>query len=322
MATLINSDNTKVFYGASAARDAYTAAEEGATIILSEGEFENLNIEGKMVKIYGAGMNDDLESGSKKTSLNIYIGTGWYYDEYGKGYSAYPKNMHIEGLYCDDIHVAKDISETPAILEGLTIKKCHIGPIGNRSIYYKLNIEPETSQLNIRQCFINQVELWGWNNDVSINNCYIENLDSRSSITTHNLIDHCILKSVGGYGYYTNNIFLDDDLPADSEAYNNIFTYTNGIPSTSVGENNWTNIAVNGIFTDEDGEYDVDRKFTLKFPKLYVGTDGTEVGINGGVTPWNPIPSIPRIVSSEIDNRTDTDGIINVNITVEAQNRP
>lgn len=42
----------------------------------------------------------------------------------------------------------------------------------------------------------------------------------------------------------------------------------------------------------------------------------------GGVTPWNPISSIPRIVSSKIDNRAAADGKINVSIKVEAQNRP
>ena len=59
MATLVETDGTQVFYGANAAKEAYDAAKEGATIILSEGKFDGIDMKEKAVKIYGTGMEND-----------------------------------------------------------------------------------------------------------------------------------------------------------------------------------------------------------------------------------------------------------------------
>jgi hypothetical protein len=49
------------------------------------------------------------------------------------------------------------------------------------------------------------------------------------------------------------------------------------------------------------------------------GDDGTVVGPYGG-TGFSQYPAIPRIISKDIDGKTDEDGKINVKIEVKAEN--
>ncbi len=48
------------------------------------------------------------------------------------------------------------------------------------------------------------------------------------------------------------------------------------------------------------------------------GDDGTPVGITGG-SGFSPYPSIPRITSKQIDSKTDSNGKLNVKITVTTE---
>lgn len=48
----------------------------------------------------------------------------------------------------------------------------------------------------------------------------------------------------------------------------------------------------------------------------YIGTDGKEIGIYGGISPFSPILTIPRIVKKDIATET-VDGRLKVNIKVE-----
>ena len=153
----------------------------------------------------------------------------------------------------------------------------------------------------------------------NITNCYLGYL-SNSYLTSRINIDHCIVSSNSGIAYYTNNIIFGN-ISANSTAYNNIFGTKASMSSPVTSDNNWMNIANNGIFEaeNEDGTYAAGKTFALKYPKKYIGTDGTEVGLNGGTYKWNPTPCLPRITSSEIDTRTTTDGKLKVSIKVEAQ---
>ena len=71
----------------------------------------------------------------------------------------------------------------------------------------------------------------------------------------------------------------------------------------------------------EDGTYAANKTFALKYPDKYLGEDGSQIGLYGGLYPWNKIPSTPRIIASEIDAKTSAEGKLKVNITVEAQTK-
>jgi hypothetical protein len=90
-----------------------------------------------------------------------------------------------------------------------------------------------------------------------------------------------------------------------------------------LGENNWVGLDNASVWATEgeDGSYAETKDFALKDPSLYIGTDGTEVGLHGGAYPWNKIPSIPRITECTIDTENAANGTIKVSIKAEAQTK-
>ena len=61
-------------------------------------------------------------------------------------------------------------------------------------------------------------------------------------------------------------------------------------------ENCYFDIGSN-IFTDADGgAYSADRTFEIQQPDVWIGTDGTQIGLHGGQG-WSKVPRIPVIKS-------------------------
>ena len=68
-----------------------------------------------------------------------------------------------------------------------------------------------------------------------------------------------------------------------------------------------------------DNDFILNKK-EIELNKI-VSSDGTEIGIHGGTSPFTSIPSNPQIVSKEIATETDEEGKLAVKIKVEAQNK-
>lgn len=317
MATLIQGSKTSVYYGENAFVNAYNAADDTlGVIILSSGKFSSPTIQ-KSISVYGAGMEDNKATQTNRTTINGFnIQAYKDYDEKGQEYYKFPNGCHFEGMNVDGtISIWKDDSQK-AELYDLYIKKCKV---------YSIDFNYATSHntLITQSYIVNSISpsnRGGYIQDnFNITNCYLGYL-SNSYLTSRINIDHCIVSSNSGIAYYTNNIIFGN-ISANSTAYNNIFGTKASMSSPVTSDNNWMNIANNGIFEaeNEDGTYAAGKTFALKYPKKYIGTDGTEVGLNGGTYKWNPTPCLPRITSSEIDTRTTTDGKLKVSIKVEAQ---
>lgn len=335
MATLIHGDQTSVFYDANALNEAYAAAaDEGDIIILSEGEFNPITISKKSISIYGAGMEGNAETGTQRTcirqsnsgnysSITIKPYTYEYYDEMGSKASStsYP-TVYIEGIAADRI-ASYGCNE-------LTLKK-----VKSQKLYFN---NSTNDNVLISQCVLTASDgaidiSSGEINNLVVCNSHLGQLYQNSSYynsTQNFVIDHCIIVG-SGYNpsstsfpaHYSNCIVNTTINNTNSSVFNCIFT-PNGSKASGVltGDINWYDIATNGIFADEgDCSYDATRDYALKYPQTYIGTDGTEVGINGGIAPFNRIPALPRIVASEIDTRTAEDGTLKVSITVEAQTK-
>ena len=98
-----------------------------------------------------------------------------------------------------------------------------------------------------------------------------------------------------------------------------IVTLSVGSVSASIQEGNWFSVSNDNIFDPEDGtdfSYSAERTFKLKTPNDFVGTDNTEVGINGGNYPWNKIPRMPVVKSLKLDVEGKQ-----LNVTYEAEVR-
>ena len=74
------------------------------------------------------------------------------------------------------------------------------------------------------------------------------------------------------------------------------------------------------MFKDFTGTYSDTQTFELteEAKTKYLGTDGTEVGIYGGLLPYNSTPSYPQITKMNVANKTTADGKLSVEIEVSA----
>lgn len=324
MATLQHKDQTSVFYGTSAFIDAYNAAADTLDVItLSSGTFDVPGQINKSITVYGAGYQTDAETGVGATNLDgdlVIIPTNTIND-YGEvvvgGRNV--NGIYLEGLYINKISLQNN-GDVP--IYDLTVTKCRI----NSDIDFRVN----SYNTSIRQCKIGN-RIVGYNNNFTaenmvIENCHLQRCHSFPYASTIH-INHCILTenstnsyySHGPY-YYTNNIIYKE-LPSTATAYNNIFIGQTSIGTNVFGENNWTGVTNEMVYTTEgeDGSWGEDKDYMIKYPLKYVGNDGTVVGLHGGNYPWNKVPGIPRITSCEIDTKTSAEGKLKVNIQAEVQ---
>ena len=311
-ATLIHGNKTTIYYGYDAFQSANAVATDGDVIVLSSGEFRGATIT-KSISVYGAGYETDTISGAAPTSVSdIQICSHEEYDDYGEKVELFP-TIYLEGInlrYFNGSYYiggSFEFKSSNAVLENFVVRKC---------MFPRIRF-PRSRNCKVSQCVItSDLSFNELQEQMNVENCwiYIPYGGDLSSTITY---DHCIIKSVySGYAHYTNSIILSS-LPENCTAHNNIFT--GAVGSNVTGTGNWTNVNLDGIFTNASAEYTPTNNFTLCFPKKFVGTDGTEVGINGGVAPFDRISPIPRILSSNIDLRTSDEGKLNVSIQVEAQ---
>jgi len=114
----------------------------------------------------------------------------------------------------------------------------------------------------------------------------------------------------------------------NSTAKNNLFVEHNPLPNetTNVGSNNIVGQEQSSIFINQEGNtfnYTHDYHLQTSSPGKNAGTDGTDVGIYGGIYPWKEgsIPFNPHFQQVQVSPKTDANGNLNVNIKVEAQER-
>lgn len=134
------------------------------------------------------------------------------------------------------------------------------------------------------------------------------------------------------YSLFENNVFIIGGFSTaiNSTAKNNLFVYDilylEGSGSNNVGSNNIPGQEQSTIFINQEGtlfNYAHDYHLQTSCPGKNAGTDGTDIGIYGGIYPWKEgsIPFNPHFETIQISPKTDANGNLNVNIKVEAQER-
>ena len=323
-ATLQQGETMTAFYGVNAFVDAYNAAEDGAVITLSEGQFNYVSSIEKSITLVG-NMAFDVE-GYEKTYIS--------------GTTVNADNVTFEGIYFTSNVALGNINNCH-------IKRCRIG---NELTYVSSTIHTNTL---IDQCVINIESAMSTSRNYCLKNSTIHYFNNNSSsehiayITNCYICYYCLLTYRssnwgGNYNYYSNpyavyknNILGIDcqnngswtmNLYSPSEFYNNYFyrtttiegfesyiiSYTFNSGCINQGNQNSGDKSVYISSSDNfNGKYKIDSFGML-------GDDGTPVGITGG-SGFSPYPSIPRITSKEIDSKTDSNGKLNVKITVSTE---
>ena len=313
-ATLQQGETMTAFYGVNAFVDAYNAAEDGAVITLSEGQFNDVSSIEKSITVIG-NMAFDVEGYEKTYLANTTVNAD---------------NVTLEGIYFTGIVALGNINNCH-------IKRCRIG--------YVLTSVSSTIHTNtlIDQCVINIENAISTSRNYCLKNSTINFFENSNSPEHIAYITNCYIcyfatcsnsNIAQPYAIYKNCV-LGMDISnigtsekyfySPSEFYNNYFyritSYSNNYTNYTYKEYFNNGCLNNGNTNSGDKSAYVSNHYTGNYiinSFNQTGDDGTPIGITGG-SGFSPYPSIPRITSKQIDSKTDSEGKLNVKITVSTE---
>ena len=316
---LHSATGVKMYSGINPFIDAYTAAQNGDTIYLPGGSFASSVID-KQLFIYGAGYHPDSTVVTLPTLITNDINPGGNAD-----------GLMVEGVvFAVATSISLDVSAS-----NMTFRRCRF----NENINFQGYATPagiSTGNMFAECLFLKTVELSNTANCLFSNNIFIESVNNSKSNT------------------FKNNIFLRNDLcfnqVNNNEISNNVFIFTsndwlvggfygsNGnvfnnnlmvaatpnYGSNPITSNNYTGVAQADIFVNQTGyAFSYTHNYHLKNPATYPGSDGSQVGIYGGMFPFKTasVPSNPHIQFKSIASETNSAGELQIQIRVQAQNK-
>lgn len=329
LATLNHNDSISVYYGENALSTALGASVNGDIITLSPGIFNGAIIT-KAVTIRGAGMYTDTSSGEYATTISG---------------SASTTSMSVD--------VQEDTNNL-LIIEGLyVIGKVAIGRAYNPlflKCYFAGNIEGMDSAILSNAIVINCIiSNWGTNNistitreqgtlfqnsvvlspaiDPYYNRTLINSIaqvspTSWTGLTAINSIVYSPVNSCGGGSVLPYN------------AYNCIGIYqqaTNCWGAFHYFGENYTGQMTEHNIHNINYRYSVFRSYLESYPGYhhwtyfalqdsiatnYLGDDSTQIGIYGGLYPFNPRVTNPHIIRCNVARRATADGRLPVDIEI------
>ena len=301
MVTLQQGESMTAYYGYSAFQQAMEAAAKGDLITLSGGSFASATVN-KVVTIQGAGYVQDPDNNRYCTTFdkdfNIELPDG----EMG---------LVIEGVRFNNVVSAK------GTIDNLIFRKCRLGYLGFN---------------NSKNCLIDRCRIESFDPDDHSVNLMVKNsiigYFGENSADAILLIQNCVISYSGNNGSLTaqfkNCISACSFQASGCSAYNCVVNNNYGGFSTGTQSNVWKldDNGMKSLFTNGDFfNFRDDWSYTLtdEAAAQYLGTDGTQVGIYGGTTPFTDVPSNPQVVSKEIAAESDANGKLSVKIRVEAQ---
>lgn len=318
VAALHQSGQTTFFTGLEALQEAYADAADGAIIYLSGGGFLIPDTIAKSITIFGVGHNPNYSAATGQTLLsgNIMIAEG--------ANDLYMEGLHINGrLYFAQDHRVDDVVIRRCRIDGeiqfrnstggtnhshnTLFTECIFTRTGSHSFY-------NARDLVITNSILLSNNLYGLY-FATIANSLLFNPTGSLLVTTENsVIRNCVIaKSSGSMIVSTNNTSI----------LNNVFFNVGSFPGTNnTVTNNYFDISRDNFFVDQEGNtFDYTHDYHLQSPEQYIGTDGTQVGLYGGMHPFKEgsVPMIPHVVSKSISHSIDAEGKLQVEIEVSAQ---
>jgi len=310
VATLSHEENITMYYGTYALRDAVNAAVSGDVINLSGGAFQAVNIT-KGITLRGTGI-DDAAPSYISGDFTINVAT----DDANR--------LSMEGIRCTGTIYMQGAFDNPYFL------KCAF-----KAIYY-IDV-PAIKNAMIANCIVtNHVSIEG-TCTMQILNCYIQEFFNYSDDAQASLIN-CVIRpdhyNQSQPEYIANSMLLNciicTTFTNSNSNYNN--GYHSALPSTSFAKNcisigfenlfknsqtneGCTSASFEEVFKDFFGW---NFELTDEAKTKYLGNDGTEVGMYGGMMPYTSTPSYPQITKMNVANKTTADGKLSVEIEVSA----
>lgn len=308
LATLNHNDSITVYYGMNALQQAHASAVNGDIITLSSGIFNSVNIT-KAVTIRGAGAWADTNGNS-----NTII--------YGETTLTIPNDathhLTMEGLYFmnDVVYIT---------VYNPQFFKCH---------FHGLNYGSNATTMqnaNITNCivesFYNSYSGSQWKaQGTQFNNSVILNSDAGSHSNSPASFSNCVMFQ--NPQYMTARLFQNCILyygwqysgeANSSTAFNCMFintVYAANLFSDMAGHVLWNKSGMSTIFKNFTGTYGSTTTFELQdsIAANYLGLDGTQIGIYGGLHPFSPKVTNPAIKSINVAQRNNSEGKLEVNV--------
>lgn len=303
VATLVHNGNVKVFYGMDAFKTACDSAVSGDVVTLSPGTFYGGYDLTKNITLRGAGWKGDQNT-IIDGDVHLKIPS-----------SDLINHLSIEGIkFRNRIHI-------DSLMHNPIISKCWIGNIGINNVFNG----------TVVNCFVNGTDC-DYRKQQANTNWQLTFLNSivnaRGDINKLSYVN-CI---VNGSGEFPDNVLINCIMNRSTCCTNPNTTCT-AINCVCVAVGNYFDncIAVNDTIVDS-----MDRLFVnlsnfndvfnnsdeSSFELLpaaqtqFLGNDGTQIGVYGGLRPYSDIPSYPRITDTQVAPTSTADGKLDVRIEV------
>jgi hypothetical protein len=294
---------------------ALAASQQGDTIYLPGGTFDigNATINKKITMI-GVGHYPAYTGPTNRTELtgSIYLVAG-------------ADTSQFHGFYLTG-NFMWGTSTGNQMVNKITISRCNISNIylsygSNTSTSEQILISENVVRgsivgMNAQNVLIEKNivnNIGNFNNNALITNnvLTVPSSDCLNSIISCTIQNNVVVHN-GSYLFYRSSA---------NTVQNNLFVNT-----YSAGSGNIDKQLLESIFVNYSGgafSYVHDFKLKDTSPGKNAGTDGTDIGIYGTVVPYKEgaVPFNPHITDEQIATRTDSQGKLNVKVTVEAQNQ-
>lgn len=308
MATLNHNDTITVFYGNYALRDAHNAAVNGDIITLSSGSFNACNIT-KAITLHGAGCDFDTITGMTST---IIIGNYKIDIENDSTY-----NLTMEGIYNNKIVTCLECYNSNFI-------RCYfyVFSLDNSSTYVT-DHDTKAENLSFINCIVDRFYGGSYNENTytSINSIlrdvslHIGNSDKYSVLNAYNsVLEATTYSSDFRYSTFHNSICL---------GISGLVNYMIKCICYKVSYDSSTNMYISKLSDvfetyHELNNFSFDERYILKeeIATSFLGSDGTEVGIHGGMFPFDTRPSYMVVKKCNVANKSTIDGKLSVDIEV------
>lgn len=302
VAILQHNDTLSAFYGPEALSAAHEASSDGDIITLSSGNFNGCTLS-KAITIHGAGCVDDPESHLAPTRIpgNLYI---------SKPDGTTP--LTLEGVWMGEIRYSSSgVSTKNVRFIRCNIDYLHYWSISNSSNFYFVN------------CIIKNFSYYG--NGMLIQNSVVRFTHyNQTDQNNMNIINNSVVclnndLNIGNSRGYNCILATADNNGAPNSTFYNCVEIQTGNTNIFEGQLNESNMQVSSydeVFVTFAGTVEYNESYQLKsdFASSFLGNDGTEVGIHGGLFPYNTRPSYMYIRTTNVAGQTTEDDKLSVEI--------
>lgn len=332
VATLQHGESVSYYYGTGAFVSAYNAAAEGDVITLSSGTFTGCSVE-KGITVRGVGIDAENQTTTINTEVKIYSPSAEsvttfegitftnYVRPYADGTKApeagriiFIKNRVTSAYRFEMLNTNATVASTPKIdiIACIFDYAVHFAEsYTNISVYNSYIGGGTTRAINTKKSNIK---------DASFNNCIISCYTYYSSsgfdCNAASFVN-CVFKYIGSSPCYTrlpSNVTVMNCIADNSDVFNNIPNYGqkgNRVVSTA---------ALNAMF--KSGAFPTTWtkgttfEITDEAAATYLGVDDTQVGMHGGLYPYNTTVGYPTVTTFNVAGKTTNTGDLNIEVKV------